>query len=141
ASGPAVTGAVLGPALNAFIEAEGWRATYHALALLTVVTGIVTLLLLPKDKKPEGAAPPPRRRARDDYPVILRTPAFWIIIVSMLLCNLPQVLALSQMKILLLDNGVTAQGASVMLSAFAIGVLVGRFLAGIALDKFPAHIV
>lgn len=141
ASGPAVTGAILGPALNTFIEAEGWRATYYALALLTLVTGAITLLLLPKERRVEGAAPAPKRRARDDYPVIFRTPAFWIIVGSMLLCNLPQVLALSQLKILLLDKGVSAQGASVMLSAFAIGVLVGRFLAGLALDRWPAHIV
>jgi MFS family permease len=142
ASGPALTGAILGPALNTFIEAQGWRSTYHALAALTLVTGIITLLLLPREaKKAEGEAVPPKRRARDDYPLILRSPAFWVIIAAMLLCNLPQVLALSQLKILLLDNGVSAQGASVMLSAFAIGVLVGRFLAGLALDKWPAHIV
>lgn len=140
ASGPALTGAVIGPVLNQFIEAQGWRATYHALAAFSVVTGIITLLLLPPEKASPGA-PSPKRKAREDYPAIFRTPAFWILVVAMLLCNLPQVIALSQMKLLLLDNGITAEGVSVMLSAFAIGVLVGRFIAGLALDRFPAHMV
>jgi hypothetical protein len=33
--------------------------------------------------------------------------AFWILAVSMLLRNLPQVIMLTQLKLLLLDNGVS----------------------------------
>jgi len=35
--------------------------------------------------------------------------AFWILVVSMLLCNLPQVIMLTQLKPLLLDNGVAGR--------------------------------
>jgi predicted MFS family arabinose efflux permease len=140
ASGPAVTGAIGGPILNTFVENHGWRAGFHAMAAFSVVSAIITMLLLPAEKR-SGDAPPQRRRARDDYPAIFRTQAFWILILAMLLCNLPQVIALSQLKLILLDNGVTPKGAAVMLSAFAVGTLAGRFLAGLALDKFPAHVV
>jgi predicted MFS family arabinose efflux permease len=140
ASGPAVTGAIGGPILTAFVESHGWRAGFHAMAVFSIVAMVITLLLLPPEKRAAGA-PPPRRRAREDYPVIFHTPAFWVLIGAMLLCNLPQVIMLSQLKLILLDNGVTAKGAAVMLSAFAFGTLAGRFLAGLALDKIPAHLV
>jgi MFS family permease len=140
ASGPAVTGAIGGPILNGFVESHGWRAGFHAMAVFSVVAMVITLLLLPSEKRADGV-PPPRRRAREDYPVIFRTPAFWVLVGAMLLCNLPQVIMLSQLKLILLDNGITAKGAAVMLSAFAFGTLAGRFLAGLALDKIPAHLV
>jgi predicted MFS family arabinose efflux permease len=41
----------------------------------------------------------------------------------------------------LLANGVSAQGTAVMLSAFSSGMLIGRFLVGFALDRLPSHIV
>ncbi|MET0269258.1 MAG: MFS transporter [Sphingomonas sp.] len=142
ASGPAITGAIGGPLLNNFVEAYGWRAGYQALAAFSVVASVVTLMLLPP-RKP-AATPdrsPPARKAKRDYAAISRHPAFWVMIVGLLLVNLPQVLALSQLNLVMLDNGITPAGTSIMISAFAIGVLFGRFLCGLALDRFPAHLV
>jgi predicted MFS family arabinose efflux permease len=142
ASGPAITGAVGGPILNNFIESHGWRAGYLALVIFSSVAGAVALLMLPSERKHGGASPPPRAKtAKEDYQTIFRTRAFWVLLGAMLLCNMPQVIALTQLKLVLLDNGVTATGVSAMISAFAIGVLVGRFLCGIALDRFSAHLV
>jgi predicted MFS family arabinose efflux permease len=142
ASGPAVTGIILSPLVNTFIETEGWRTTYQVLALYVAVAGVITLLMLPPERKlAAGAAPPKKRRAREDYPLILRTPIFWILLVAMFLCNLPQILAFSQLKMVLTDNGIDAKNTSVMLAALPFGVLVGRFVAGLALDRFPAPIV
>jgi predicted MFS family arabinose efflux permease len=141
ASGPALTGVVGGPILNTFVENHGWRAGFQAMAVFSLVCMAITMLLLPSDKRAKDAPPAPKRRARDDYPAIFRTPAFWILIAAMLLCNLPQVIIQSQLKLILLDNGVTAKGVAVMLSALASGMLAGRFLAGLALDRFPAHMV
>lgn len=140
-SGGAVAGIVGAPLLNGFTEAHGWRAGYLALAACSAATGLITLLLLPKDVASGGQAATKKRRARDDYPAIFRTPAFWVLFSAMLLCHLPFVVAVSQLKIILLENGVTPKGASVMLSAFAGGMLVGRVIAGLALDRFPAHLV
>jgi predicted MFS family arabinose efflux permease len=141
ASGPAVTGAIGGPILNTFVENHGWRAGFYAMTVFCLVCMAITMALLPSEKRAAGAPPPPRRRAREDYPAIFRTPAFWVVIGAMLLCNLPQVIMLSQLKLILLDNGVTAKGTAVMLSAMAFGTLAGRFFAGLALDRFPAHLV
>ena len=142
ASGPAVVGAIGGPLLNSYVEAYGWRSSYQALAAFAAIAGVVTFLLIPPRAEATAAgAPQPRRRASRDYPLIFRTAAFWILIVSMLLCNLPQVLILSQLKLLLLDNGVSGPGASIMFSALSIGMLTGRFITGAALDRFQPYIV
>jgi len=139
ASGPALTGAVGGPLLNNLVETHGWRAGYQALAVLSVVGGAIALLMLPSEKTGDGADEPRARRAKEDYAEIVRNSAFWIMLAALLLCNLPQVIALTQLKLVLLENGVTSTGASVMISAFATGVLVGRFASGLALDRFPPH--
>jgi predicted MFS family arabinose efflux permease len=142
ASGPALAGIVIAPILNAYVEANGWRASYQAVAMFTAAAGVVTFLLLPSDKANNAAiaATLPKRRAREDYPVILRSRPFWILLVAMLLCNLPQTIVLVQLKLLLLANGISGQGASVMLSAVSVGMLAGRFVTGIALDRFNAVI-
>src|SRR5690606_2910475 len=127
--------------LNAFVEANGWRASYQALAVFSVVAGIVTFLLIPPERRDAAAPPKPKRRAGDDYPTILRTPTFWILLGAMLLCNLPATIMLVQLKLLLLENGISGEGAAIMFTALSIGMLVGRFVAGVALDRYRAHIV
>ena len=73
--------------------------------------------------------------------MIFRSPAFWILAGVMLLCNLPQTLLLVQLKLLLLDNGISGPGASVMFTALSVGMLAGRFVTGLALDRFEPYIV
>lgn len=142
ACGPALFGAVGGPILNQFVEAHGWEASYRALAIFVTITGIATFLLMPAGRTHTAtAAAAPKRRARDDYPEIFRSPAFWILVASMYLCNLPLTLILVQTKMLVLDNGVTGEGASVMFTALAVGMLLGRFVTGLALDRLAPHIV
>jgi MFS family permease len=142
ASGPAITGAILGPMLNDYVVAEGWRQGYIALLVFAVLAGGFALLLMPSEQQAaDPASRPQPRRARDDYPAIAKTPAFWLMFGAMLLINLPLVIAHTSLNLMLADNGVTPAHASGMISAFAIGVLAGRFLSGLALDRFPAHLV
>jgi len=139
ASGPAISGAIGAPILNAYVEAEGWRAAYQALMIFGIVAGVATFLLIPRESgRAADAPPPPKRRARDDYPQILATSAFWILLGVMLLCNLPATIMLVQLKLLLLDNGISGEGTAIMLSALPIGTLAGRFVAGLALDRYRA---
>lgn len=140
-SGPAITGAIGGPILNAYVEAHGWRQSYQALAVFAVVAAVVTFLLIPAERRDAAAPPKPKRRARDDYPAIFRSTTFWILLGVMLLCNLPATIMLVQLKLLLLDNGVSGEGTGVMFAALSIGMLCGRFVAGVALDRFRSDIV
>jgi MFS family permease len=140
ASGPAIAGIALAPILNHYVEVNGWRAAYQAVAICTAIAGLVCFLLIPSSSAPaKPLATAPKRRARDDYPMIFRTPAFWILVVAMLLCNLPQTILLVQLKLLLLANHITGEGAAVMLSTVSIGMLAGRFVTGIALDRFRPY--
>lgn len=143
ASGPALSGLIMSPILNAYVEKNGWEASYIALAVFSAIAGLVTFLLIPAHSPgdPPRAAAAPKRRARDDYPAIFRSPAFWIVAASMLLCNLPQTILQVQQKTLLLANGVTGAGAATMLMAVQLGMLVGRFLTGVALDRFRPYFV
>ncbi len=141
ASGPAISGAVLAPMLNQYVQASGWRAGYVAVAVFTVAAGIVALLMLPPEKKKTEVALRKPGTARADYAEIFRTRAFWVLAGAMLLCNFPQVIALTQLKLVLMEQGVTAGGISLMISAFATGVLFGRFIAGFALDHFTPWVV
>lgn len=145
ASGPAISGMLLAPPLNSIVERHGWQAGYHAVAIFSAIAGLVTFLLIPsapKKSDADKAAPKPaKRRARDDYPQIFRTPTFWILLAAMLLCNLPATIMLVQLKMLMLENGVSGEGVAIMLSALSAGMLAGRFMTGVALDRFAPHIV
>ncbi len=139
-SGSAIFGAIGGPILNQYVEAHGWEATYRALAVFATVAAVVVFLLIPPGAG-RGSKDAPKRRARDDYPMIFRTRAFWILAAVMLLCNLPQTLLLVQLKLLLLANGVSGPGASVMFTALSVGMLTGRFVTGLALDRLEPTLV
>ncbi len=139
-SGAAITGIIIGPILNSYVETHGWRAAFQAVAIFTAIAGLITFLLIPKNSNPVATGTP-RRKAREDYPHIFRSPAFWFLLGAMALCNLPQTILQVQLKMLLLDNGVSGKGAAAMLVAPQIGMLVGRFLTGLALDRFQPYLV
>lgn len=141
ACGPALFSAIGGPVINEFVEAHGWAATYRALALFTVLSGIVVFLLIPSSRPHAALVTAPKRRARDDYPEIFRERAFWILFGAMYLCNLPLTLILVQLKMLVLDQGISGEGASIMFTALAVGMLLGRFVTGVALDRLAPQMV
>jgi MFS family permease len=141
ASGPALFGAFAAPALNEYVEAEGWRAGYVAIAILTALFGATALFLLPSAK---GSGAPPLTRmdsTKKDYGEIFRNRAFWILVGAIFLCNMPTVIGLTQLLVMLEESGISPGQASGMLAAHAIGTLVGRFGCGVALDRWPMHIV
>jgi MFS family permease len=140
ASGPAIIGALGAVLLSDYIDAEGWRAGYRVVALLSAVFGVLALLMIPADSRPPPALRQ-RRSARRDYPAIARTPAFWVICGGMFLCNIPQPLHGLQLKLMLMDNGADTALAARMVSLYATGVIIGRFACGLALDRLPAHLV
>ena len=139
ASGPALFGLIVGPMLNSYVEAEGWRSGYQALAIFSIVSGIITFLLIPAAPRDAAQSAQPKRRAREDYPMIFRNTAFWILAGAMLLCNLPQTILQAQLKMLMLENGVDGVAVGAMLSAASLGMLTGRILTGLAIDRFNPY--
>jgi len=59
----------------------------------------------------------------------------------MFMCNFSFTLQTSQLKVILLERGMDSATGSLALSLFASGVILGRMICGVALDKFPAYAV
>lgn len=140
-AGPAVAVALGGPLLNNFVTDFGWRAGYIAMAVFSGVVGTIALLMLPPEQRGGQTTLAKPKTARQDYSRIFRSYVFWILIVGILLCNLPQSIMMSQLALILAENGTSGKDASIMISALAGGTIVGRLVSGVALDRFPAPIV
>jgi len=141
ASGPSLTIAVGGPLFNNFVADHGWRAGYLAMAIFTAFMGVTSLFLVPPERGEARVRKVKQTTAKQDYATIFRTPAFWILFVAILLCNLPQSMMMTQLSLVLAENGAPGKAASIMISAFASGMLLGRIVSGLALDRFPAPYV
>jgi MFS family permease len=135
------TAAVATRILSSFITVHGWRAGYLVLAAGTAVGGLVALLLIPSRSPTIAKTERRRKRTSRDYAEIVRNPAFRWIALGMLLCNLTLIVQSSQLKLILLDRGVTSEVATMMLSVYPIGIVFGRLCCGLALDRFPTYII
>lgn len=146
---PPLTGALAVQFIGDIIEDQGWRAGYRALAMVSALGGVAAVILIgrsppqPVEQSTTGASSAAKgsRLNWADFRSIARKPVFLFLLAGMFFCNLPQVLVSSQMNIMLMENGASARFATTLVSAYAISVVVGRFMSGIALDRIPAHIV
>jgi MFS family permease len=139
AAGPSVVAIVGGPMLNNFVQDHGWRNGFLAVAVFTVVFGVSALVLMPSAR--QAPAQTVRTTAKADFRLIFRNKYFWLLFISMLLVNMPTIPLISQMNLILAELDITGRDASLIISAYASGTLVGRFVSGVALDRFPARIV
>jgi MFS family permease len=137
-AGPAVVVVLGGPLLNNFVTDHGWRAGYVAMAIFSGVVGVIALLMLPPEQRGGQSTLAKPKTAKQDYSRIFRSYVFWILIVGILLCNLPQSIMMSQLALILAENGASGKDASIMISALAGGTVIGRLVSGVALDSFPA---
>lgn len=142
---PPLIGAIAAPVLGALIDAEGWRAGYFVLAALTATGGIIAVVAMGRsDRKAARAVAKPKIASSlsvRELGALLRHPTLLLILGGMFLVNIPGVFASSQLKLVVMDSGVSSANATWMMSLYAIGVIIGRFLSGLALDRIPAHLV
>jgi MFS family permease len=127
------------PLLSRFIDIHGWRAGYVAVAALVAASGVIAILLIPAGSGNRRADVV--RRTPPPYGPILRSAAFRWIVLGVILCNLSFSLQTSQLKVMLLDRGLSSADGSWAASLLAFGVIGGRLLCGYLLDHFPAHVV
>ncbi len=146
-SGAPLVGAFVVPLVGEVISAYGWRTGYQVLAAISAMGGVVAIATIGRRRKveDEGASSPRARStnriSRAEFLAIIRHPAFILIIAGMFFCNIPSVLVSSQLKLLLMENGAASTVATYMVSLYAIGVVVGRFISGFALDKISPQAV
>jgi predicted MFS family arabinose efflux permease len=131
--------AIGSPAISAFVADHGWRNGLMLIAVFCALGSILMLALMPKaaprDRQPKAA---PATRPTGVYRTVMAMPVFWLIMAAVFLANLPFTLAISQLKMVVLAQGLTDSTAALMVSVFAIGSIVGRLVAGVALDYLAA---
>jgi MFS family permease len=136
-SGPPLAGGLAAWGLGPLMTQYGWRGGYLFMGALVFIFGLLTLALLPARSVAAAHRPSTLRR---DFGQIARHPVFWLAALGMFLCNLPQALGSSQLMLMLQENGV-ALSASFFVAIYPFGVIIGRFVTGAALDRYPTHIV
>lgn len=138
---PALAAALVTPLLSDFMDAYGWRAGYFFMAGFTALLGGAALLTVPAGFNDRGEAVAVQKSAQGEYQALLRDRSFIIIFGAMLLCNLHFTMQTTQLKLIVLDIGVSSVVGSAMISIFAVGVIIGRIACGLALDRFPPRLV
>jgi MFS family permease len=140
-TGPPLTGAVLPPILGSIMDESGWRGGFLLVAALSAAGGLFAILTMGRSRKIRGEPRDPSRFQPGELKRLLRSPIFLLVMLGMFLVNLPNTFASTQLKLALLDLGAGDNAATWMLSLYATGVIVGRFASGLALDRFPSHLV
>lgn len=140
-AGPSLAVALGGPLVNNFIADHGWRAGCMLTAAITGIGGLAALILLPPELRGADSNPARPRRTKDDYRQVLSSPAFWIIFIGIILSTMPNSIMVSQMNLILAENFAAGKDASIMISAYATGTIVGRLISGAALDRYSAPLV
>lgn len=73
--------------------------------------------------------------------LVLRSRGFPLMVGGMFLVNVPAIFAASQLKLVVMDGGATNNIATWLVSVYAGGTLLGRFLSGVALDRISPQLV
>jgi predicted MFS family arabinose efflux permease len=140
ALGIAITGiplmsAIVSPLLSALIAAEGWRSGYYLLGGLALVIALPLNAYLVRERpiaEEPGIRPVEQGKELREA---VRSRPFWLLIGAMILINVPGGGFLNQLVPLLTDSGATAAQAALMVSIFAVAVIVGRLASGYLLDR------
>ncbi len=145
-TGPPLSGAIAAPVIASVISAEGWRAAFVLLAAISAVGGAFCVTFMARsakhdEKAADGSPVLDVHLSRQELLALMRTRTFLLLVGGMALINVPQVFASSQLKLIVLSNGVADQTATWMVSLYAVGVIIGRIIFGLALDRMRPHYV
>ena len=138
ACAPPLAWAFMIPFLSEYIDHQGWRSGYRLLAGLVAIGGILAFLLMQTKNVTEGGE---RTEPKKPTLPLYRSRAFWLIMLGFVLGSLTIIVQSTQLKVLLLRAGLDSTSASLLISAWAMGVVAGILLCGALLDRFPGYIV
>ncbi len=140
--GPPLSGAIVAPILGWIISDYGWRAGFLSLAVVSGVGGLICIAFM--GRRARNGQPAETRSPKltgAELKAIFRHPTFLLIVGGMFLINIAQPFAASQLKLVVLAKGLPDDIGTWMVSLYAIGVMLGRVIFGVALDRFAANVV
>lgn len=139
-SGAPLIAALAVPLIGEIIEEHGWRNGYRVMAAISVLGGVITFALMGGQRAAAAEARRPTHRfTRQEMTALFSSPLFLMAIGGVLLINIPQLVAASQLNLVLAENGAEGQAATWIVSLYAAGVAFGRILCGLVLDRIAVH--
>lgn len=139
--GPPLSGAIVAPILGTIITEFGWRTGFLFLGAASAIGGIVCVFFIGRSAKRAGHQQEVKnpRLTRSELWEIAKQPAFLLIVSGMFMINIAQPFAASQLKLVVLSKGISDSAGTWMVSLYATGVIIGRAIFGIALDRIAAN--
>ncbi len=150
-SGSSIGTIVIPPLTQAIIDGRGWRGAYLALGLLVVFVAVPTVSLLMRNTpasmglRVDGEETLADRVInRDDENTGLsinaarRHRALWIMIIAFFGMSVSFHACILHFVPLLTDRGISPADAAGMTSILAVGILIGRLVTGLLLDRYFA---
>lgn len=150
-------GAMLVPVFVQAVSADyGWRMAYAGFALLIFALALPMAAFVlketpeemglkpdgdPVDETGGGAGPATAADIGLSCRDAARTLSFWLILTSFLLVGIGITGMLAHLVPMLIDRGVAPAVAALCMSLLALGLVAGRILAGVLMDRFFAPYV
>jgi OFA family oxalate/formate antiporter-like MFS transporter len=149
ASGLAVSGIGVGalvapPVAAILIEFLGWRGTYLALGIFTLVAGVGLAFLIEDDPRKRGLAPDGEVMSGGAQPPPGAAPGVWSIVTSprfiglygaCFICAFGLFVPFVHLVPYALDRGIPQASAVLLIGAIGVGSTAGRFLLGDLADR------
>ena len=144
---------IFGPILcTALIAAYGWQGGYVGLGLLIMLVALPVLYLMFKDhdrnptEPSDQASQVEQRKPASSLAGLtlhesLRSPPFWIIAGGFFVVSGTVAGLIINIVPMLIDRGLTAQGAAGIAGTLGIAVVFGRVGIGFLLDRFRAALI
>ncbi len=149
ASGLAVSGIGVGtlvapPVAAILIEFLGWRGTYLALGIFTLVAGVAFAFLIEDDPRERGLAPDGEVMPGGAQPAPAAAPGVWSIVTSprfigsygtCFICAFGLFVPFVHLVPYALEGGIPQTSAVLLIGAIGVGSTAGRFLLGDLADR------
>jgi cyanate permease len=132
------------------IENLGWRAGAYGLIVVTLFIGLpLALWLIGRAREAhvdetaelpvtsEPVAPVEEKTLRQ----ALRDMRFWLLAIGLMAVNIPGAGVVGQLAPMITDKGMTEFAAGIIMSFYSVGLLAGRLLTGLALDRYSPPLV
>lgn len=127
------------------IETHGWRAMFAIVGMLPLLLALPVCIWLFREPRPEEQPQGIKTASGALTGVTLgqamRDYRFWLIWASILFIALTFGGAFINMPAMLADRGMPAQGAASVMGILGLGILSGRIITGLLLDRFWAGFV